>query len=81
MEMALRERNGDRDWGSGERDHALALIQRIEKLWQNRVDPNLELTELRSLCWNSPIHSLGLVRTNLELICAWREEIVFSPGL
>ena len=81
MEQALREPDGDRDWVSGERDQALALIERVEKLWQNRVDPNFELNELKSLCWNSPIQSIGLVRMNLELICAWREEIVFSPGL
>ncbi len=63
-------------WSVEQRRRCLWLLEHTRVLWRQRTNPNAALDELRSLCWDSPVESLSLVRSNLELIRSWSQEIV-----
>jgi hypothetical protein len=75
IEQALMASTVSPTWTSEQRGQALKLLEQIRQRWQRQTDPRAELDQLRTLCWDSPVASLTLVRTNLELISSWHEEL------
>ena len=62
-------------WTQQQAARACSLLSEINTRWHAQHDPSAALRELRTLCWDSPLEPLMLVRANLELISSWTDEI------
>lgn len=68
-------------WTVEQRQRSLWLLEQTRAMWIQQTNPNAALDELHSLCWDSPVESLSLVRANLELIRSWSQEIVADTAV